>query len=63
MGVVVGTEFGLVPLVEVFLPIPLLPALLGQFLSLYLLTVGMRVLGLFYRAHQDRLRWFKVRDH
>ena len=62
-GVVVGTEFGLVPLVEVFLPIPLLPALLGQFLSLYLLTVGMRVLGLFYRAHQDRLRWFKVRDH
>ena len=38
--------------------LPVLPALLAGFVSLYFLTVEMRVLGLLYFSNQDRLRWF-----
>jgi hypothetical protein len=41
-----------------FLPIPVLPALVGGFLSLYALCVGMRVLGAMYHSNRDALNWF-----
>lgn len=33
--------------------------LFWHFITLYLLTVNMRVLGLFYRTHQNQLGWFR----
>jgi hypothetical protein len=40
------------------IPVPLLPALLREFVSLYLLCVEMRILGLLYHTHRERLGWF-----
>ncbi|MCX7868308.1 MAG: hypothetical protein N2438_14520, partial [Limisphaera sp.] len=39
------------------LPLPILPAVVFAFVSLYLLAVGMRILGLLYRANRRRLGW------
>ncbi len=58
LGLVVGVKvlgqflLGLVPL-------PILPNLIISLLSLYFLTVQMRVLGLMYYCHRDQLGWFK----
>ena len=41
-----------------FLSIPLVTALLSGFLSLYFLTVEMRLLGTLYYTRKDRLNWF-----
>ncbi len=43
---------------DLFIPIPLAPAILSGFLSVYFLTMEMRMLGLFYFANKDRLGWF-----
>jgi hypothetical protein len=40
-------------------PIPLLPAVIGIFLSLYGLAVEMRLLGLLYYTNRDRFAWFQ----
>jgi pSer/pThr/pTyr-binding forkhead associated (FHA) protein len=40
------------------LPVPVLPALLGNFLGLYGIVVEMRILGLFYYKYRERLAWF-----
>ena len=37
--------------------IPFLPSVLMGFVSLYLLVVMMRVLGLLFRCHRARLGW------
>lgn len=39
------------------LPVPIVPAVISAFVNLYLLAVGMRILGLLYRANRDRLGW------
>jgi len=38
--------------------VPILPALLSSFLYLYLLAVGMRILGLLYLNYSGRFGWF-----
>jgi hypothetical protein len=43
---------------SVVIPIAVVPALLDGFLSLYFLTVEMRLLGSLYHTNKDRLRWF-----
>lgn len=44
---------------EMLIPIPLVPGLISSFVYLYLVAVGMRVLGLLYRARKDDLGWFR----
>lgn len=55
---VVGTELVLGRMLPALLPVPILPTVAAEFLSLYLLTVGMRILGNFYRFHRTELGWF-----
>jgi len=43
--------------------IPLLPALVASFLSLYWLTVEMRIIGLLYYTNKEKLGWFSQRLH
>ena len=38
--------------------IPILPSLLSSFVYLYLIAVGMRILGLLYLHNRQRLGWF-----
>jgi FHA domain-containing protein len=45
-------------LLERFIPLPVLPALLSGFVFLYFLTAEMRLLGVMYYANKDRLNWF-----
>jgi hypothetical protein len=52
VGVRVGAHFAME-----FIPVPMLPAVVLGFLSLYVLVVEMRILGLFFRAYRDRLGW------
>jgi hypothetical protein len=49
---------GLARLAFGLLPVPVLPALVGGFLSLYAMCVGMRVLGAMYCSNRDKLDWF-----
>jgi hypothetical protein len=61
-----ATAFGLVfvihflvqNLIESMLSIPFLPGLLSSMIYLYLVSVGMRILGLLYRTHKEELGWF-----
>jgi hypothetical protein len=46
---------GMTPLIK----IPVLGAFIKWFFSIYFLFVNMRFLGIFYRAHRLRLRWFE----
>jgi hypothetical protein len=39
-------------------PVPFLPDLISSFLNLYLISVGMRILGLLYVSNQDKFGWF-----
>jgi hypothetical protein len=43
---------------ETLIPIPILPDVIAEFLSLYLVTVEMRVLGLLYWTKKNDLGWF-----
>lgn len=45
---------------EQLLPIPILPVIMTQFFSLYLVTVEMRILGLLYWSKETELGWFRV---
>jgi len=49
-----------VDLLQKALPIPVLPEIISVFLSLYLFTVEMRLLGLLYWTKRDKLRWFRT---
>jgi hypothetical protein len=40
------------------LPIPFLPGLVAWSLFLYCMVAEMRLLGLLYHTHKDRLGWF-----
>jgi hypothetical protein len=40
-----------------FVPVPFVPSVVVEFVSLYLLVVEMRILGLLFRAYRDRLGW------
>jgi len=40
------------------IPVPFVPGLISSFLYLYLVTVGMRMLGLLYLTHRDEFGWF-----
>jgi len=40
------------------IPLPVVPALLSGFMSLYFLTAEMRLLGLMYYTNKDTLKWF-----
>ena len=44
-------------------PVPFLPALISSFLNLYVLSVGMRILGLLYASNQDKFGWFSRLRH
>jgi hypothetical protein len=35
-----------------------LPGLICSFLNLYLISVGMRILGLLYLSNRDQFGWF-----
>ena len=52
VGVRVGAE-----LTRILDPVPFLSTVVLGFLSLYVLTVEMRILGLFFRAYRGRLGW------
>lgn len=41
------------------IPVPVIPDIIAGFISLYLLTVLMRILGLLYLARKEELGWFK----
>ena len=53
VAVRVGGHFGMMLLTD----IPFLPEVLMGFVSLYLLVVMMRVLGLLFRCYRARLGW------
>jgi hypothetical protein len=57
LGMLVIAELVGETVLEMLLPIPLVTSLAIQFVSLYLLTVEMRLLGLLYYTNRDRLRW------
>ena len=40
------------------IPIPVVPALLSGFVSLYFLTAEMRLLGVMYYTNKEKLNWF-----
>jgi hypothetical protein len=44
--------------IESLMPVPFLPQLISSFLNLYVICVGMRILGLLYMSNQDRFGWF-----
>lgn len=54
LGLRIGAEW-----VMEWIPVPLLPTVLINFVALYGLTVTMRVLGLLYWRYKDRLGWFR----
>lgn len=39
--------------------VPIVPGVISSFLSLYLLLVGMRMLGLLYASYRERFGWFR----
>jgi hypothetical protein len=39
--------------------IPMLPTVISTFISLYGITVEMRLLGLLYFTHKSKLAWFE----
>jgi hypothetical protein len=55
---VAGAYWTVGDVVGPLLPVPLLPSLLNSFVTLYLMTAGMRILGLLYRTQKDKLGWF-----
>jgi len=43
---------------QTLVPVPFLPGLIASFLNLYVISVGMRILGLLYVSNQDKFGWF-----
>ena len=43
---------------QTLVPVPFLPSLIASFLNLYVISVGMRVLGLLYVSNQNEFGWF-----
>ncbi len=58
LGLIVGVKV-LGQFLLGLIPVPFVPNLIVGFLSLYFLTVQMRVLGLMYHANREHLGWFK----
>jgi hypothetical protein len=56
LGLIVITRLGTGWLANL-IPIPVLPSVLVGFISLYLLVVEMRILGLLFRSYRERLGW------
>ena len=55
---VVGINFIAEDWIGSLIPLPVLLSALSGFINLYLMTVGMRILGLLYQADRERLGWF-----
>jgi hypothetical protein len=55
--VIIGLETFCVSLISLA-PISILPSVAGNFISLYGLTVEMRILGLLYQTNKEKLSWF-----
>jgi hypothetical protein len=45
------------------LPVPFLPEIISSFLNLYVISIGMRILGLLYVSNQDEFGWFSRLRH
>ncbi len=45
------------------IPVPFLPEIISSFLNLYVISVGMRILGLLYVSNQDEFGWFSRLRH
>ncbi len=56
LGVLATIRFGLAWLMEQ-LPVPIMPSIIEGFVSLYLLVIEMRILGLMFRSYRARLGW------
>jgi hypothetical protein len=56
LGILVALRFALAYSLS-FLPLPLVPSIIDGFVSLYLLVVEMRILGLLFRSYRGRLGW------
>ena len=56
LGVLAGVRFGS-QIALAFVPVPFLPSIALGFISLYVLVVEMRVLGLLFRSYRNRLGW------
>jgi hypothetical protein len=56
LAILVGLRFGMAAALS-YVPIPILPTVIDGFVSLYLLIVEMRILGLLFRCYRDRLGW------
>lgn len=54
--ILVALRFGFAFLLD-FIPVPLIPSIIDGFVSLYLLVVEMRILGLLFRSYRKRLGW------
>ena len=59
LGSVLALRWAGEAFLESLLPMPFLAGIILGFVSLYLFTVEMRILGLLYLANQDRLGWFE----
>ncbi len=55
---VIGASFLAEDLIGSLIPVPVLPGLISVFLNLYLISAGMRILGLLYRTQREQLGWF-----
>ena len=55
--VIIGLETFCASLISLA-PIAILPSVVGNFISLYGLTVEMRILGLLYQTNKEKLSWF-----
>ena len=54
---IIGFSFGMGHVLELLVPVPIVPTIIMEFFSLYFLTVEMRILGLLYNSEQHRLHW------
>jgi hypothetical protein len=57
VAVLGAVKAGMTYLLELAIPIPVVPAIIAGFVSLYFVTMEMRVLGLLYYYKKDELRW------
>jgi hypothetical protein len=56
--IVAGIYFVAGNRISLLMPVPILPGLISGFANLYLIVVGMRILGLFYVSKKTELGWF-----
>lgn len=55
---IIAAGMGAAKLEDLVSRIPIFPHFIGRLASIYLLTVLMRGIGLFYRHHHQRLQWY-----